>query len=164
MRNEAYSKRYSETSTTRRVPQQSSGWMWVTACSQASRKRRGERPLSFLKVNFPVDRISDPRHKIEFSAARWHKLFYRLLDSIGDNGMTGAEKGEDNNHLARRMKEIEQDMFHEKFKQMVKGEWQGTEEQHMEADKKIANAIRNSLKNYENNPSSAGFDGPFFKF
>ena len=78
--------------------------------------------------------------------------------------MTQTKEEEDNMQLARRMKEIEQDMFHEKFKQRVEGEWQGTEEQQMEADKKIAAAIRSSPKHYESNPSSAGFEGPFFKF
>ena len=92
------------------------------------------------------------------SGARWQKKFYRLLDSFEGKGETEKDQ------LARRMREIEQDMFHEKFKYKTTDVWQGTIQENLEADKKIAAAIRASLKHYEDNPHLAGFNGHFFKF
>ena len=92
------------------------------------------------------------------AGARWQKLLYGLLDSSEAEGETGKDQ------LARRMKEIEQDMFHEKFKYKGNQVWLGTPQENLEADKRIAAANRASLKQYENNPQRAGFKGHFFKF
>ena len=72
---------------------------------------------------------------------QWKKVFYRLLDS---NDLDPEDKDRLQEIEARTFKEIKEDVS----KKFTVG-WDGGIEVNREADKTVANKIRNSLRIYE---------------
>merc|ERR1711915_472892 len=66
----------------------------------------------------------------------WTVVFYRCVDSLS---ITGGD----------RLRDIESRIFMEVVKDEIEGQWEGTDDQNLLADKKVGSLVRNAFFNYE---------------